>query len=84
MAYDEAGKTYVYFETNNGDENDLWRGKMEGDTWIWTERGITHGKPPQSRYTRRVSADTISFKLEEAVGDGPFKLIMDGQQVRQK
>jgi hypothetical protein len=84
MAYDEAAKTYVYFETNNSHESDLWRGKVDGDTWTWTEKGMTHGKPTQTRFTQRISADTISFKLEEAVGDGPFKVVMDGKQARQK
>jgi hypothetical protein len=84
MAYDEPEKTYVYFETNNSDESDLWRGKVEGDTWTWTEKGMTHGKPTQMRFTQRFSADSISLKLEEAVGDAPFKLVMNGKQARQK
>jgi hypothetical protein len=83
MAYDKAAKTYVYFETNNSDESDLWRGKVDGDIWIWTEKGIAQGKSTQTRFTQRVSADTITFRLEEAVGDGPFKLVMEGKQARQ-
>jgi hypothetical protein len=53
MAFDEAEGTYVYFETNNHDENDLWRGKVEGDTWTWNEEGMTHGKPTKMRFTQR-------------------------------
>lgn len=58
MAYDAPKKTYVYFETNNSDESDLWRGNVEGDTWTWIENGMTNGKPTQMRFTQRFSADS--------------------------
>jgi hypothetical protein len=84
MAYDASQKTYVYFETNNNDESDLWRGKVEGDTWTWSEKSMSHGKPSEMRFTQRFSADSIAFKLESAVGEAPFEVVMDGKQVRQK
>ena len=84
MAYDDRAKTYVYFEASNSDESDLWRGTVDGNTWTWIEKGMAQGKPTQTRFTQRVSPDTISFKLEESVADGAFKLVMDGKQTRQK
>ena len=84
MAYDASQKTYVYFETNNSDESDVWRGKAEGDTWTWSEKSMEHGKPSEMRFTQRFSADSIAFKLESAVGDASFNVVMDGKQSRQK
>jgi uncharacterized protein DUF1579 len=84
MAYDETAKTYVYFETNSSDESDLWRGKVEGNTWTWDKKSFSHGKPAQMRFTQRFSGDSMDFKLEAAVGDAPFKVVMDGKQLRQK
>jgi hypothetical protein len=84
MAYDASQKTYVYFETNSSDESDVWRGKVEGDTWTWSERSMEHDKPSEMRFTQRFSADSIAFKLESAVGDTPFNVVMDGKQSRQK
>ena len=43
-----------------------------------------HGKPSEMRFTQRFSGESMTFKLESAVGDAPFKLVMDGKQVRQK
>lgn len=84
MAYDASQKSYVYFETNNSDETDLWRGKVEGATWTWSEKSVEHGKPSEMRFTQRFSADWIAFKLESAVAEAPFEVVMDGKQVRQK
>ena len=84
MAYDVSQKTYVYFETNNSDESGLWRGKVEGDTWTWSEKTMEHGKPSEMRFTQRFSGESMTFKLESAVGDAPFSVVMDGKQVRQK
>lgn len=84
MAYDASQKGYVYFETNKSDESDLWRGKVEGDTWTWSEKSVEHGKPSEMRFTQRFSGDSIVFKLESVVGDAPFSVVMDGKQVRQK
>jgi hypothetical protein len=84
MAYDASQKTYVYFETNDSDESDLWRGKAEGDTWTWSEKSTTNGKPSEMRFTQRFSGYSMTFKLESAVGDAPFSVVMDGKQVRQK
>jgi len=53
MSYNEPEKSYVYFETNSNHESDLWHGKVDGDTWTWTEKGIMHGKPTQTRFTQR-------------------------------
>ena len=83
-AFDETEGTYVYFETNNNNQNDLWRGKMEDDTWTWNKKGIAHGKPTEMRFTQRLSADSIAFRLESTAGDTTFKLVMDGKQTRQK
>lgn len=84
MAYDASQKMYVYFETNRSDESDLWHGKAEGDTWTWSEKSMEHGKPSEMRFTQRFFGESMTFKLESAVGDAPFKLVMDGKQVRQK
>lgn len=81
-AYNEAEKGYVYFETNSIQETDLWQGKVDGDTWTWTEKSVTHGRLTETRFTQRFSGDSISFKLEEAIGDAPFKLVMTGKQTR--
>ena len=84
-AYDAAAKTYVYFETNNGDESGLWRGKLEGNTWTWKQKSSMNGKPADMRFTQtQASADSIIFKLESAGADGAFQLVMDGRKTRQK
>lgn len=84
MAYGAAEKSYVYFETNSRDQSDLWRGKVEGDTWTWSEKGMTRGKPTQMRFTQRLSTNSMSFRLEEGVGDAPFEVVMEGKQIREK
>ncbi len=85
MSYDLSEKTYVYFETNSFGENVFSRGKVDGDTWAWTNTATMNGKAVRARFTlKQASADAATFKFEMASGDGPLALVMEGKQTRQK
>ncbi len=85
MGYDMGEKTYVYFETNSMGENNFSRGKLDGETWIWTGDSTVNGQAMHSRFTlKRVSDDTATYKFEMAAGTDPLVLVMDGKQTRQK
>jgi hypothetical protein len=85
MGYDPGEKTYVYFETNSLGENVFSRGRVEGDTWTWTNESKMNGKPVRARFTlKQVSADSAAYKFEMSTGDEPLKLVMEGKQTRTK
>ena len=86
LSYDSYGKSYVYFETNNWGENVFSRGKIEGDTWTWTNDSPMGGdKTMHGRFTmKQTSNDAANYKFEMAFGSDPLTLVMEGKQTRQK
>jgi len=85
LSYDSYAKTYVYFETNNWGENVFSRGKMDGDTWSWSNDTPMGGKTVHGRFTlKQASPDVATYKFEMATGSDPLTLVMEGRQTRQK
>ena len=86
LSYDSYGKSYVYFETNNWGENVFSRGKVDGDTWTWTNDSPMGGdKVMHGRFTmKQASQDMATYKFEMAAGSEPLTLVMECKQTRQK
>ena len=85
LSYDSYGKSYVYFETNNWGENVYSRGKVDGDTWTWSNDSPAGDKVMHGRFTmKQTSPDTATYKFEMAMDSNPLILVMEGQQTRQK
>ena len=64
-------------------ENVFSRGKVEGDTWTWSNPAgdkVMHG-----RFTmKQTSPDAATYKFEMAMDSNPLTLVIEGQQTRQK
>src|SRR5258708_28480118 len=63
MAWDPAGKTYIYFETNTLGQSLVSRGTVQRDTWTWNNERKMNGKSILARFTlRQISPDSATYK----------------------
>jgi uncharacterized protein DUF1579 len=83
MGYDPKQKTYIYTAYNSMGEHESATGKLEGDTWTWTNESEFNGQPMKGRYTiKQVSPTSYSFKFEMAPASGDFATVMEGKATK--
>jgi hypothetical protein len=80
MGYDSQKNVYTYDAYNSMGEHESATGKLEGDTWTWTNESEFNGKPMKGRYTiKQVSPTSYTFKFEMAPEGGDFATVMEGK-----
>lgn len=81
--FDPEEKVYTFHAFNNMGEAISATGKIEGDTWTWTNENKMNGKMMKGRYTiKQTSPTSYSFKFEMAPESGDFATVMEGKATK--
>jgi hypothetical protein len=81
--YDTEEKVYTFHEFNTMGEAISATGKLDGDTWTWTNESKMGGKVLRGRYTIKTTSPTsYDFKFEMAPEGGDFATLMEGKATK--
>jgi hypothetical protein len=85
LGYNSDEKVYTYDSFNSVGESDHSKGKLEGDTWIFTSEEKMGGQTVQGRFTMKVLSPTsYNFKFELSPDGNTWNTVMEGKATKQK
>lgn len=81
LSYDPEEKVYTYYELNSFGLTNAAKGRVDGDTWTFSDEIKMGGKLIKTRFTIKVrsqtSQDSATMKSEMSIDDGPWNLVME-------
>jgi hypothetical protein len=85
MGYSTDDKAYTYREFNSWGEFTDSKGKLDGDTWSWTNDQKMGSTVMKARFTMKVASPTAYNFMFELSPDGTkWQTVMDGKATKAK
>lgn len=83
ISYNGEEKMYQYYGIDNMGFASMSRGKMDGNTWVYTAEEKMGGKTFHGRYTMGVSGpDSYTFKYETSDDGQKWSTMMEGKSTK--
>jgi hypothetical protein len=85
LGYSTEEKAYTYYAVNNSSMamTSVPKGKVQGDTWTYTDEGVMGGQKYKSRITiKEVSPTEYTFRMEMQGPDGKWAPVMDAKSTK--
>jgi hypothetical protein len=79
ISYNSEEKTYTYYGVDNMGMASLSKGKVDGNTWVFTAEEKMGGKTFHGRYTMDTSPDSYTYKYETSPDGQTWSTMMDGK-----
>ena len=84
LGYNAQDKVYTYDEFDSTGGHTVAKGKLEGDTWTWTNESKMGDKTMNGRYTEKITSPTsYDFKFESSEDGGKtYSTFLEGKATR--
>ena len=86
LGYNPEEKVYTYYGVDNSGMNmaSVPKGKLEGDTWTYTDEGTMGGQRYKSRVViKELSPKSYSFRMDIQGPDGKWMPMMESMNTKQ-
>lgn len=84
MAYVSVEKVYTYHVVKSNGETVCLRGKLDGDTWIWTSESTVQNRAARKGrlVVKELSPTSYTVKFETAGSEHDWSTILEGKATK--
>jgi hypothetical protein len=83
MGYDTKEQVYTYDGFNSAGEHEVYKGTVDGDTWIWTGNSDFGGKVLKGRFVVKVVSPTVyTYRFDYSPDGTAWTNILEGKSTK--